>query len=117
MGNFIELCIEPDRIDADILTEMIDIAEGYADNPVLDESDYFEREVKATDDEWEWMTRYHTVNGERIADVIPKSDMANAYQNWYQNYWGYYEPGYIDESHFREAFDSIGVTIDGGTDK
>lgn len=99
MGDYVAVCVDPLEIDDELLAEMIEVAEGYEAYPVLDESDYSNREWEAWCESLEWETR-----------DIPESQRA-AVSDWVsQHYSGYSDPGYVDREWVALALIHLGYT-------
>lgn len=93
LGNYIWVCVNPELVPHDILVDMISTREAYDEYPVLDESDYSEREWKEWNESLEW-----GIN----------SDWDESYRQavaeWVtENYYGYSEPGWVDPDWVTEA--------------
>lgn len=98
-GPTIYVCVAPDEIDPELLAEIISAAESFADYPVLDDSDYSEREWKAWNEGLEWAVR----------DV--PDEHREAVVEWVNdNRAGYAEPGYVADEWVVEAMRALKLT-------
>lgn len=98
MMNYTALCIDPALCDDDVFAELLALAEQYSDYPVLDDSDYSEREQKAFEEEFEWQTL-------RVLDFDTDHPLYAKAGRMAQELWGgYHEPGYISEEHTLDAW-------------
>lgn len=90
----------------DLLASIISTAEHFDDYPVLDESDYSEREWNA----------FAECFGDESARIMgddygdhPLFFQAAEYAQ--EHYLGYSDPGYISEEHVRESWTTVGAEI------
>lgn len=97
LGNYIWVCINPELVPRDILVDMIGTRESFDDYPVLDESDYSEREWKAWNEaleseiESDWDDSYRQAIAEWVTE----------------NYYGYSDPGYVSPDWIKEATNTL----------
>ena len=104
------VCIDPADVDPDVLTDMIYTAERFADYPMLDESDYSQRELECFVECFNSESWYMGLR----AELFPELDTdhpAHAAALGYalENYLGYSDPGYISEEHVAESWHAVGV--------
>ena len=110
MGGYVRVCVDVGTVPADTLASMIDTAESFANYPVLDESDYSERELASFCEEFRW-------NSSRLsADMDIELDKdhplwGEATDYAMHVYYGYSDPGWISEEHVRECWIEAGVTF------
>lgn len=91
------VCVNASTVDADLLAEIIGVAEGYADYPVLDESDYSERE---------WADWTHAVEWE--AREIPEH-LQSRFCELIGEHYGEAEPGYVATEWVLDAMRDLGL--------
>jgi hypothetical protein len=104
MYNYIAVCVDPDQIRADTLADIISTAEHFQEHPVLDESDYSEREFTEFVEEFDWASVMLDIESP-VAEhslYIKASDYAMS------NYYGHSDPGYISTEHVRECWVQAG---------
>jgi hypothetical protein len=105
MYNFTEVCVDPDEIRAETLAEIISVAEAFADYPVLDESDYSEREFTA------FVAEFDGVSSARLDIESPVAEhplYIKATEYAMENYYGYSDPGYISSENVKECWIKAG---------
>lgn len=93
------VCIDPAHVNAELLAEIIGVAEQYADYPVLDESDYSDREWTAWGVALEWAMR-----------DIPEEHRPAVAEWVTENRYGYAEPGYVADEWVTLAMRDLGLT-------
>lgn len=98
-SSWVSVCVAPDRIDLELLGEIIAAAESFADHPVLDESDYSQRESDAWDDALDWGLRDWP---EESHDALRRA-VGEAWS-------GYAEPGYVAAEWVTVTARALGLT-------
>lgn len=102
------VCIDPATVDIDILADIIRTAEAFEDYPLLDESDYSEREFIAFQECFTWESRM--IDHEPTLDSDhPAWRAATEYAMEY--YYGYSDPGHIDRNDVIESWRAAGVEL------
>jgi hypothetical protein len=104
--NYTAVCVNPDEIRVDTLAEIISAAEAFAEYPILDESDYSEREFRSFVEEFDWASI-------RMDETLtPEHELyIKATEHAMETYYGYSDPGYISETHVRECWIEAGHTF------
>lgn len=97
------VCIDPADVDPDILADMIRTAEHFAEYPVLDESDYSERELAAFRDCFDWETTGEDAHGVELGKDHPAYARAGEIA---MGYMGNSEAGSISAEHVAACWDS-----------
>ena len=104
------VCIDPADVDADVLADMIYVAEQFADYPVLDEQDYSDREFEAFVECFNSESWYMGLRAELFPELDTDHPAHAAALNYaLGNYMGYSDPGYISEEHVAESWHAAGV--------
>lgn len=102
------VCVDPAEVDLDTLADMISTAEGFADYPVFDESDYSERENAAFVECFAWESRM--VPHEPTLDAEHPAYSA-ALAHAMSNYYGHSDSGHISREHVVQSWRAAGVDI------
>ncbi|MBG6106578.1 hypothetical protein [Frigoribacterium sp. CG_9.8] len=101
MYDYTSVCIEPSlwAPEDEHLIDMLDTARSFADYPILDESDYSERELAAFTEEFAW-------NTSRLYDGRDETHplYAKAGEVAMDLYYGYSDPGYISIEHVERCW-------------
>jgi len=109
MYNYTAVCVDPEQIRAETLADIIETAEAFQEYPVLDESDYSEREFTEFVEEFDNTSRWTLDIPQPVAEH-PLYIKATEYAM--EHFYGYSDPGYISTEHVKECWTQAGYVFD-----
>jgi hypothetical protein len=105
-GATVSICVDPAEVNPDALADMIHVAELFAEYPVLDESDYSERELREFEECFALeSSALGTARGSEI-------DYDSQHPAWREatgramEYLGHSDPGYISPENVAACWDA-----------
>ena len=109
MYNYTAVCVDPEEISHETLSNIVSRRAQFDDYPVLDESDYSEREFTAFVEEFDNTSRWTLDIPQPVAEH-PLYITATEYAM--EHFYGYSDPGYISTEHVKECWTQAGYVFD-----
>lgn len=104
MYDYTAVCVDPEEITRETLSNIVARRIEFDDYPVLDEADYSEREFTAFVRQFDDASS--SISDDELDAHHPLYIAATEYAM--ENYYGYSEPGYISEEHVRDCWLNAG---------